>query len=149
VERRLAVLAVETVPLGLTEPDPETGERWSAGQVWGHVAEFIPYWMGIVRLVVAEGSVDPVPFGRDSSDPGRLAGIERGKREQPARLMAEIREAMAELSELLQAIDEGGWTARGRHRTQGVMDVERIADQFLIGHLEGHATQLELLRESR
>jgi len=149
VERRLAALAAEPVPDGLTEPDPDTGERWSAGQVWGHMAEFVPYWTGVVRIVVAGGSVDPVPFGRASSDPGRLAGIERGKREQPRRLMAEIQQAVAELPELFEAIDAGGRAARGRHVAQGDMDVERIVDQFLIGHLEGHATQLDLLRESR
>jgi len=147
VETRLAGHAAGPVPAGLTEPDPDTGERWSAGQVWGHVAEILPYWMGQVRLVLAEGASDPVPFGRSRSDPGRLEGIERGRHEPPTRLLDGVREAIAELSALLSSIDEPGWAACGRHQTLGVMDAERIVDEFMVGHLEGHARQLDLLRE--
>lgn len=44
VERRLEAHAARS-PAGLSEPEPVTGERWDAGQVWAHVAEFIPYWL--------------------------------------------------------------------------------------------------------
>ena len=135
------------MPEGLTQPDPDTGDRWSAGQVWGHLAEILPYWLGQVRRVLAEGSMDPVRFGRSRSDPGRLAGIERGKHDSPAPLLPEIHEAIAELSMLMKAIDEDGWAARGRHPTMGVMNIARIMEEFLVGHLEGHAAQLDSLRE--
>ena len=147
MKARLAAHAAGAVPDSLTESDPETGERWSAGQVWGHMAEFVPYWLGHVRRVVAEESNDPVPFGRTGPDlDAREAGIERGKREPPARLMAEIQRAIAELSELLKVIDAAGWAARGRHPTQGVMPLGRIIEDFQVGHLEAHADQLDSLR---
>jgi len=111
------------------------------------MAEFVPYWLGHVRRVVAEGSNDPVPFGRSGPDlEARTAGIERGKREPPARLMAEIHGAIADLSEVLTSIDAAGWAARGRHPTQGVMPLGRIIEDFEIGHLEAHADQLDSLR---
>ncbi len=144
----MAAHAAGAVPDGLTEPDPETGERWSAAQVWGHMAEFVPYWLEHVRRVLAEGSNDLVPFGRAGPDvDARAGGIERGKREPPARLMAEIQGAIAELSELLKVIDAAGWAARGRHPTQGVMPLGRIIEDFQVGHLEAHADQLDSLRE--
>ena len=43
VEARLRALATPTE--GLTGPDPATGEQWEAAQVWGHVTEFIPFWI--------------------------------------------------------------------------------------------------------
>jgi len=143
----LLVHASGPVPEGLTEPDPDTGDRWSAGQVWGHVAEFVPYWLAVVSGILAEGSADPVPFGRSGSDPQRMAGIARGIHEPPARLMAEIREGIAELSKLLRTIDHSGWSARGRHPTIGVMEVERIIEQFEVGHLEAHRRQLDFLSD--
>ena len=112
------------------------------------MAEFVPYWLGHVRRVVAEGSNDPVPFGRAGPDvDARAAGIERGRHEPPARLMAEVHGAIAELSEVLKTIDAAGWAARGRHPTQGVMPLGRIIEDFQVGHLEGHADQLDSLTE--
>ena len=143
----MLVHASGPVPEGLTEPDPDTGDRWSPEQVWGHMAELVPYWLGVVSIILTEGSVDPVPFGRDGSDPLRMAGIERGMHEPPTRLMAEIQEGIAELSKLMKRIDPSGWSARGRHPAMGVMDVERIIEQFEVGHLEAHERQLDLLGE--
>jgi hypothetical protein len=56
----------------LTDPDPNTGERWDRGQVLAHVAEMLPYWAHQVELVAAG---DQVAFGRVVSDPGRVAAI--------------------------------------------------------------------------
>ena len=65
VENRLeAHAAAEIAPDALTAPDPPTGERWEAGQVWAHLAEFIPYWQGEAELVVEQGRQEPVGFGR-------------------------------------------------------------------------------------
>ena len=112
------------------------------------MAEFVPYWLGQVRRVVAEGSDDPVPFGRSGPElEARAAGIERGGREPPGRLMAEVHGAFAEVSELLKTIDAGGWAARGRHPALGVMPLARIIEEFEVGHLEGHADQLDSLKE--
>jgi hypothetical protein len=82
VERRLVEHAEAEdrgLPAGLTAPDPGGEERWEAGQVWAHVAEFPAYWLGQVRRVLA-GGPDPVPFGRVKTDPDRLAAIERDRR---------------------------------------------------------------------
>ena len=126
---------------GLTDADPGTGERWDPGQVWAHLAEFIPYWIGEARRVIA--AAEPTPFGRTQSDPRRLGEIERRRAEGPAALLATVREEAAGLRDLLTGLDDGAWAARGLHPTLGALSVSEIVEGFLIGHLEQHADQLD------
>ena len=143
VERRLEAHAARPVPSAQTDPDPATGERWTAGQVWGHLAEILPYWTTQIRLVQGGAPGELKGFGRVPSDPGRLEGIERGARESADVLMDRVRAATLDLGEFLRSMDERGWTARGRHVTLGEKDVGSIVEDYMIGHLESHADQLD------
>jgi DinB superfamily len=124
----------------LTDPDPNTGERWDRGQVLAHVAEMLPYWAHQVELVAAG---DQVPFGRVASDPGRLAAIERDRREDPARLLDRIDEGLAVVLALLDRLDDAALARTGRHQTLGDMTAAAIVDRFLVDHLEEHADQVD------
>ncbi len=148
VERRLVRLADQPQPSGLTEPDPKTGERWDAGQIWAHLAEFLPYWIAQARLVLASRTSDPIPFGRVKSDPGRLAAIERWRTEPPSVLLERVRAGVVQSRAFLTALDPWDWSARGVHSTLGVMDLRQIVEEFVVSHLEEHATQLEQLGQS-
>jgi hypothetical protein len=75
VEGGLRRAAAAGAPQGLTAPDEPSGEQWEAGQVWAHLAEFVPYWIGEARSVLTAESDQPVPFGRVKTDPGRIAAI--------------------------------------------------------------------------
>ncbi|MDQ6846534.1 MAG: DinB family protein [Candidatus Dormibacteraeota bacterium] len=144
-EERLRAHAARDFPAdALTSPDPPTGERWEAGQVWAHVAEFIPYWLGEAALVVEQGGVQPVPFGRTKSDPGRIAAIERDRSIDQARLWHRTAGDIASLRAFLDGLGED-WSTRGLHPTLGEMDLSQIIDEFLVGHLEQHAGQLDQL----
>ncbi len=147
VERRLTVLARGPRRDGLTEPDPASGERWEAGQVWAHLAEFLSYWIAQCQYLLATPSADPVPFGRTKADPGRIGAIERNRREPPSVLLQSVSAGVAELRSFLISLAPEAWEARGRHPTLGVMDLRRIVDEFMVGHLEQHAEQLERLPE--
>ena len=82
VEARLRRHAATAPQSGLTDPDPDTPEeRWDAGQVWAHLAEFVPYWHGELSSVIGQYAGTPVPFGRTKTDPGRIAAIEVGRNE--------------------------------------------------------------------
>lgn len=129
-----------------TDPDPRTGERWEAGQVWAHLAEFIPYWMGEADRVMAEGTTKP--FGRTSSDRGRLTAIERDRAADRRALWQRVKDDAASLRRWLQALDPAAWRRRGVHPTLGTMSMTEIVEEFLIGHLEQHAEQLERLAEN-
>jgi hypothetical protein len=153
-QRRLAAVEVRLRDLsqrrleGLADPDPTTGERWEAGQIWAHLAEFIPYWIAEAERVLAEDSADPVPFGRTRSNPERSAAIERDRHRGTTALWHDIREDLNDLRAFLGEISERGWRARGLHPLQGAMPVSQIVEEMLVGHLEEHASQLERMRRS-
>jgi hypothetical protein len=128
---------------GVTEADPRTGERWDQGQIWAHVAEFIPYW--IVEAGVVLAADEPPAFGRTQSDPGRIGEIARRRNEPPATLMATVREEEAALRELVAGLDASAWERRGIHPTLGSMTLTQLVEDFLVGHLEQHADQLDSL----
>lgn len=146
VEERLRTHASSIPAAGLTDPDPPTGERWEYGQVWAHLGEFVPYWVEQVRIVVDPSGEDPVPFGRTKTDPGRVAAIERDRQVPPAELMDRLSGQLQDVRALIAELPPDAWSRRGVHSTLGVMDLPGIFEEFLVGHLEAHAAQLDGLR---
>lgn len=143
VQSRLAKLAT---PLrGLTEADPATGEQWEAAQVWGHLAEFIQFWIEQAGDVIDQYTGDPVPYGRLKTDPTRLAAVEQGRHTPLDLLWEEVRSDLADLREFLQALPEDWSKAVGLHPKHGELTVEQIIDDHIVSHLEEHADQLEEL----
>jgi hypothetical protein len=152
VERRLAE-HVEAddhgLPPGLSEPDPGEAERWEAGQVWAHVAEFPSYWLGQIRAILdapGGGQTEAVPFGRTRTDPGRLGAIERHRHTDPAALLERVRTSLAEVVDTIRGLPAEAWTARGRHASAGELNVGAIVERFVVNHLEEHADTLDALR---
>ena len=146
VERRL--MQEPSAPAhALTSPDPSTREQWDGGQVWAHLTEFIPYWLAQIRAIFAASSSQPVPFGRTKADEGRIAAIARDRSVAQSVLRERLRGQIAELRAFLQGLDDASWRVQGRHPTLGVMDLSKIIDEFLVGHLEQHADQLDSLKE--
>ena len=142
VESRLTGLSTRR-RAGRTAPDPGGTERWDEGQVWAHIGELGAYWLGELRSVVDAGNDGATPFGRVKSDPGRVAAIETGRRSRPADHLAHARRAMDGLRALLAGLDDAEWGRRGVHPTLGAMTVDAMLEEFVIGHLEQHAAQLE------
>lgn len=148
---RLAAHADATLA-GLTDPEPGSGERWDAGQVWAHLAEFPAYWLAQAGDVVERahlGEAQPIPFGRTKSDADRLAAIERDRRDDPRALLARV---SADLDRVIATLNR--WSAdqlalRGLHRTLGEMTVARIVERFIAEHLDEHADQLDGLAAGR
>jgi hypothetical protein len=140
---RLEEHAGATPAAGLTEPDQPSGERWEWGQVWAHLGEFIPFWSEQIGLVVAGDGSEPVPFGRTKTDPERIAAIERDRDRPISELWARMRSQLADLWNLIEHMPAQDWAKRGLHATLGVMEMPRIFNEFLVGHLEQHAAQLD------
>jgi len=148
VEGRLVEHASLPVPSGLSDPDPGGEERWEAGQVWAHLAEFPSYWMNQMRGILAKRDSyvpEPIPFGRTKSDPDRIGAVERDRHEDPAALLRRVRESLAWVADELRSLPHEAWEARGLHPTLGEMDLRRIVDRFIVSHLEEHADQLDSL----
>ncbi|MBV8300759.1 MAG: DinB family protein [Candidatus Dormibacteraeota bacterium] len=144
VSARFASHAAETPSdHALTAPDPSSGERWDSGQVWAHCAEFVPYWIEQARIVIGSYEGEPVPFGRTKVDEGRITAIERDRRQPVAVLWSETHSGIERLRHMLAALDSAAWDTRGLHPSLGVMRMERVVEEFLVGHLEQHADQLD------
>ena len=119
---RIRASAVILPDDALTDPDPDSGERWDRGQALAHVAEMLPYWAQQAELVAAGRQAE---FGRVKSDPDRIAAIERDRREDPARLLARVDEGVAVVLALLERLDDRDLAAVGHHQTLGDMTVAR------------------------
>ena len=150
VETRLAAVAEASPPEdALTGADPTTGERWDRGQVWAHVSEFIPFWIAQAGPVLrGQPSGEPVPFGRTHSDPERIGAIERDRREPISVLWGATHNDIALLRGFLATLKPEQWAARGLHLSRGVMTIDELVEDFLVGHLEQHADQLEAIGTS-
>ena len=144
-ERRLTEHASRPLPPGLTEPDPGGEERWEAGQVWAHLAEFPAYWLAQAQRVVALPTNEPVPFGRVKTDPNRVDAIERDRHTDPSALLDRVRTSLAEVTDAARSLPPEAWTRRGMHPIRGEMTVQQIFEKFIASHLEEHADQLDSL----
>jgi hypothetical protein len=142
-ERRLAEHAAAPLPTGLADPDPGAEERWEAGQIWAHLAEFPAYWLSQAQRVIAQPTHAPVPFGRVKTDAGRIEAIERDRHTDPAALLERVRSSLAEVSDAVRSWDDATWQLKGVHPVRGEMTVERIVETFIVDHLEEHADQLD------
>ena len=123
-----------------TEPEAS----WGPPEVLAHVSEMLPYWLGeIERIVAAPETEDPVPFGRVSGDPVRIAIIGRDRTipipELLARTSADGRRVAARLRELEAS---GAASRRGLHPRVGQMAMPDIGERFLASHAEEHILQL-------
>jgi threonine dehydratase len=146
VERRLAEHAARPLPAGLTDPDPGASERWEAGQVWAHLAEFPGYWLEQIRRILGareDGTPEPIPFGRTKEDPERIAAIERERRTDPAEMLRRVTAQVGDVTATLRGLPDEAWAARGLHPARGEMKLGSIVERFIIGHLEEHADQLD------
>lgn len=148
VEERLRRAASLEVGGAVTAPDPTSGERWDAGQVWAHIAEAVPYWHGQLGLVLDRDRAEPVPFGRVATDPTRIATIEAKRREAVDAQLGRLIGSLAALRRQLRALPTPAWQRRGLHPTRGKMDVVEIVERFVVNHLEEHAEQLASLAPS-
>lgn len=141
VRDRLRTLAASR-RAGLTEPDAGATERWDDTQVWAHVGEFGAYWLAELDRVLAH---DGAPFGRVKTDASRIDAIERGRRLDRAVHLAAAERALGRLAHVVSSLTPDDWERHGVHPKLGRMDVTRFLEEFLVGHYEEHADQLEKL----
>ena len=113
--------------------------------MWAHLGEIGDYWLGELEPVLAGGG-EPVPFGRVKSNPARIAAIETGRSAAADRHLVQVQRCADRLEAIICGLSEVDWRAIGRHSTLGDMSLDRILEEFLVGHYEQHADQLDTLR---
>ena len=143
VEARLRLLA--PTARGVTSADPKTGDQWEAGQVWGHMAEFVQFWQEQAGEVIEAYKGEPVPFGRLIDDPTRMAGVDQGLHTDIETLSQAVEAELTDLRRFLNAAPDGWAESIGLHPTRGLVPAGRIMSDYVVKHLEEHASQLENL----
>jgi hypothetical protein len=127
-----------------TEPEASWGPR----EVLAHVEEYLPFWLAEIERVLEGDASAPVPFGRLADDPVRIGIIGRDRtvpfRELFARIESDAPRVAARLRELSQADGE----RVGLHPRRGEMTVRDMLEPFLVGHTEGHVSQLREFLEA-
>src|SRR5438105_6924760 len=84
-------------------PDPETGERWNAGNVLGHVVEMLPFWVDQMNAVL-EGKSE---VGRgESGYAQRKHGIESGTVLSESDLRSRLDAAVTDARKLLDRVTD-------------------------------------------
>jgi hypothetical protein len=146
-DQRLTALAAAEFH-GLSTPDPGADERWDAGQIWAHLAEFPTYWLGQVLRIIdaaAAGQPQPIPFGRTKTDPGRVGAVERDRRQERSLMLERMRRGIEMTRKQLSGFTLDELDVHGLHPVRGEMTVAAIIERFIVDHLEEHAEQLEQL----
>jgi len=111
------------------------------------MAEFVPYWMGQAKVILAGDPATPVPFGRLADDPGRSAAIERDRLIAPDELWRRIDDALGDARRFTGGLTDGDLARLGMHPRRGPVTVGFVLHQFIVVHLEEHTAQLERLGE--
>jgi hypothetical protein len=137
------ILAVPATGPGVFgAPDPKTGERWNAGNVLGHVAEMLPFWVDQVRGVLA---------GRKEVGRGvegyerRKQGIEAGATLTEEELRTRVESGVSLAAVLLDEMSPADLQRRIVYRRRDGEEeatLGELVDQLIVGHLDEHAQQL-------
>jgi uncharacterized damage-inducible protein DinB len=126
---------------------PGEGE-WSALQVLGHVAEFIPFWARKARGVAASDH-DGIDFSRTVEEwELRRASAEDVGETGAETLLASIQDGAREAAAIFRRIPDERWQRRGRHWLDGLLTVEQLVDRLILRHLDDHVEQARRAAEA-
>jgi len=122
-------------------PGPESS--WGPREVLAHVAEMLPYWLGEIELILdAAGRREVHAFGRLEDDPIRVAIISRDRAFPARELLGRVEGEAKRVARRLGVLGDDDAAAVGQHVTRGDLSVRDIAERLIVGHIEGHVTQL-------
>jgi len=121
-------------------PAPESS--WGPREVLAHVAEMLPFWLGEIELIIDATGGEPPAFGRLEADEVRVGIISRDRMFPARELLGRVEADGRRVARRLRALSEDDAQAIGRHGTRGDMSVRDIAERLIVGHMEGHVTQL-------
>jgi hypothetical protein len=141
LELRPRIEAAAPWPLAeLYGPEPEAS--WGPPELLAHLEEYLPYWLGEIETVLAGPSGAAVPFGRVATDPLRIGVIGRDRALPLRELFSRIEAGTPRVAARLRELTETEANRTGLHPTRGEMTVRDMLEPFLVGHSEGHVTQL-------
>ena len=143
-------------------PAVETGDPWPLSPAYGsepesdwgpkellaHTAEMLGFWPAEIDKILA-GGPEPVPFGRVSTDPGRIGRIGRDRELPTGELFDQVGAEARRVVTNIASLSATDAARRGLHPRLGEMTVGHIVERFLVGHLEEHVEQLRGILAAR
>jgi hypothetical protein len=125
-------------------PASEDEVEWDPGQVLAHLAETCQYWLGELERILDAAAMGrgPVAIGRALDDPSRTIPVECDRYLPARELYARIGSTVERAGRRLTELDADGRSAAGVHPRMGTQTAEQIVRERILGHLEGHITQL-------
>jgi hypothetical protein len=143
VEARAALDALPSIaPGALGPPDPETGERWSAGHVLGHTAEALTFWTAQARAVAGgTTTAGRGEAGYAQRQEAISSGLGVPESEMLARVGAAIDGLQALLADLNQSDLARSVSLSSRSGSREIT-LEEFLEAQLVSHLEEHVRQL-------
>lgn len=113
-------------------------EEWTAAEITGHVSEAPLTFSRHAKKLADEGGG---ASGREPSDPGRLAAVERLAHRGPKEGADLVREGVRDACAVLRSIPEAGWSVVSEHSRQGTVTVRELTESSVRNHLAGHLRQ--------
>ena len=137
----------EQLTLLLRQPDvarrlrAAAGEvEWSAMQIFGHLVEMVPYWLGQCRVLLT--AAEPPTFGRELDAPERMAGPERGASGDMEGLLGLWHANVTTATQTIRQMSAVERSMKGQHVRRGEMTVADIVEFFIVAHAEEHLAQM-------
>jgi hypothetical protein len=127
-----------------TEPEASWGPR----EVHAHVDEYLPFWLAEIERVLAGDASAPVPFGRVADDAVRIGIIGRDRTVPFRELFSRIESDAPRVAARLRELTDADVARVGMHPRRGEMTIRDMLDPFLVGHTEGHVSQLREILEA-
>jgi len=125
--------------------DATADNEWSPRQVLAHLGEFPRFFAVDLRSWLLDRSVS---VGRTHEHPARLnaVSLESAAGRESGALIAEMREAFAELALVLDGLSDADLQAASQNVKYGEEPLRAFLDRYVIGHKVGHLQQLGAAR---
>ena len=114
---------------------------WSVMDVLCHIREFVPFWTKeTVRIMRRPHE----PWGRDMTDPDRLAAVTDTASQNVQDVVADIRRVVRQSAETLTTLSDAELSAEAvsRNPRWGRKPASFVIDELLVQHLEKHLAQI-------
>src|SRR5262249_17800204 len=114
---------------------------WSVMDNLCHIREFVPFWTNETLRVVRRPHE---PWGRDLTDPARLAAVTNTASQKLENVVADIRRVVRQSAETLTTLSDTELSveAVSRNPRWGRKPASFVVDDLLVQHLEKHLGQI-------